>query len=83
VHPPRFSSYHGYKNLLAEHIRVQILGHVGGILRPYLHDLYDHEIQACYRGGRGLRTDFLSRVLFAVSMPEIFGLLIQLVANPS
>jgi hypothetical protein len=64
VHPPGFSSYHGYGNLLAERIHVCILGHAGRILRSYLHDLCDHGIQAFYRGGHGLRIKILSRALF-------------------
>jgi hypothetical protein len=52
---PGFSSYRGYGSLLAERIHVCILGHAGWILRSYLHDLYDHGIQAYDRGGRGLR----------------------------
>jgi hypothetical protein len=55
VHPSEFSSDRGHGNLLAEHIHVRILGHVGKILRSYLHDLCDHGIQAFYRDGRGLR----------------------------
>jgi hypothetical protein len=34
---------------LEERIHVHILGHAGQILRSYLHDLYDHGIQAFYR----------------------------------
>jgi hypothetical protein len=64
VCPPGFSSYRGYGNLLVERIHVRILGHAGRILRSYLHDLCDHGIQACYRGGRGLRIKYLSRALF-------------------
>jgi hypothetical protein len=64
VRPPGVSSYRGYKNLLAEHIRVQILGHAGRILRSYLDDLCDHDIQACYHDGCGLRIQFLTRALF-------------------
>jgi hypothetical protein len=41
-----------------------VLGHVGQILRSYLHDLCDHGIQACYHGGRGLRIKNLLRALF-------------------
>jgi hypothetical protein len=48
MRPHGFSSYRAYENLLAERIRVRILGHVGRILRSYLHDLCDHGIQACY-----------------------------------
>jgi hypothetical protein len=58
VRPPRFSSYRGYGKLLAERIHVHILGHAGQIMRFYLHDLCGHGIQACYRGGRGLRIKF-------------------------
>jgi hypothetical protein len=35
--------------LLAERIHVRILGHAGRIMRSYLHNLYDHDIQAFYR----------------------------------
>jgi hypothetical protein len=63
VHPPGFSSYRGYINLLAEHIHVRILDHAGRIMRSYLH-LCDHGIQACYHSRRGLRIKFLSRALF-------------------
>jgi hypothetical protein len=55
VRPPVFSSYHGYGKLLAERIHVRMLGHAGWILRSYLNDLCDHDIQACYHRGRGLR----------------------------
>jgi hypothetical protein len=64
VCPPGFSSYHGYDKLLAERIHVRILGHAGWILRSYLHDLCDHDIQACYHGRRDLIIKFLSRALF-------------------
>jgi hypothetical protein len=43
VCPVGFSLYRGYGNLLAERIRVQILGHAGWILKSYLHDLCDHD----------------------------------------
>jgi hypothetical protein len=62
--PPGFSSYRGYDKLLAERIHVHILGHAGRILRYYLHDLCDHDIQSCYYGGHGLRIKFLLRALF-------------------
>jgi hypothetical protein len=52
------------EKVLAERIRVRILGHTGRILRSYLHDLYDHDIQTYYRGGRGLKIFFL-RALFS------------------
>jgi hypothetical protein len=58
-----FFSYCGYGNLLAERIRVWILGHAGRILRSYLHDLCDHSIQT-YCSGRSLRISILSRALF-------------------
>jgi hypothetical protein len=64
VHPPGFSSYRGSKNLLAESTHVRILGHAGWILRSYLHDLCDHDIQAFYRDDRGLRIKILSWALF-------------------
>jgi hypothetical protein len=64
VHPPGFSLYCGYENLLAERIHVRILGHAGRIMRSYLHDHCEHCIQASYRDGRGLRIQILSRVLF-------------------
>jgi hypothetical protein len=64
VRPPRFSLYRGYRNLLADCIRVRILGHAGWILRSYLHDICDHGIQACYHGGRGLRIQLLPRASF-------------------
>jgi hypothetical protein len=64
VRPLIFSSYRGYGKLLVECIHVHILGLAGRILRSYLHDLCDHDIQACYHGERGLRIKFLSRALF-------------------
>jgi hypothetical protein len=64
VRPSGFSSYHGYRNLLAKRIHVWILGHARRIQRSYLHDLCAHDIQACYRGGCGLRIQFLSRAFF-------------------
>jgi hypothetical protein len=84
VRPPGFSSYRGYGNLQAEHIRVWILGHAGWILRSYLHHLCDHGIQACYPSGHDLIIHFFYREpCLAISMPEIFGLFSQLVANLS
>jgi hypothetical protein len=41
-----FSLHRRYKNLLAERIRECILRHAGRILKYYLHDLCDHDIQA-------------------------------------
>jgi hypothetical protein len=58
VRPPGFSSYRGYGILLAERIHVRILGLAGWIPRSYLHDLYDHDIQAYDRDIRGLRIHF-------------------------
>jgi hypothetical protein len=58
VRPSGFSSYRGYTNLLAERIHVRILGLAGRILRSYLYDLYDHDIQAYDRGGHSLRIHF-------------------------
>jgi hypothetical protein len=60
VCPPRFFSYRGYINLLVERIHVHILGHAGRILRSYLHDLSDHDIQAFYRDRCSLRIKILS-----------------------
>jgi hypothetical protein len=83
MRPAGFSSYRGYGNLLAGRIHVCILGHAGQILRSYLYDLCDHSLQACYHGGRGLRIHFYREPRLAVSIPEIFELFIQLVANHS
>jgi hypothetical protein len=63
---PEFSLYPGYGSLLAEYIHVRILGHAGQIMRSYLHDLCDHGIQACSRGGRGLRINFFREPCLAV-----------------
>jgi hypothetical protein len=72
VRPPGFSSYHGYGKLLAERIHVRILGHAGRILRSYLHDLCDHDIQAFYRGGRGLSFSSRNhRVAFSTSRESL------------
>jgi hypothetical protein len=64
VCPSGFSSYRGYGKLLEERSHMRILGHAGRILRSYLHDLCDHNIQACYRSGRILRIQFLLGALF-------------------
>jgi hypothetical protein len=79
-----FSLYLGYGKLPAQRIHVRILGHAGRILRSYLHDLCDHGIQACYRGGHGLRIKKIYREpCLAILVPKIVGLLSQLVTNPS
>jgi hypothetical protein len=64
VCPQGFSSYRGYRNLLAERIHVRLLGHPGRIQRSYLYDLCDHDIQAYICDGRGLRIQVLLRALF-------------------
>jgi hypothetical protein len=82
--PLGFSLYGGYRNLLAERIRVWILGHPGRILRSYLHDLCDHGIQTCYRGGRGLRIWILLRTLFGCYNTQNYRVAFtRLVPNPS
>jgi hypothetical protein len=76
VHPPGSSLYHGYRNLIAERIRVRILGHVGRILRSYLHDLCDHGILTCYLCGRGSRICIFPEPCLAVTIPKIIGLIL-------
>jgi hypothetical protein len=62
------------KKLLAERIRVRILGHAGRILRSYLHDLCDHDIQTCYRSRQGLRILIYRERCLDVILPKIIGL---------
>jgi hypothetical protein len=74
MHPPGFSSYHGYGNLLAHRIYVHILGHAGRILMSYLDDLCDHDIQAFYCNDAARESKFCHEPCLALSIPEIFGL---------
>jgi hypothetical protein len=53
---------------------VRILGHVGWILRSYLHDLCDHGIQAFKHDDAAWESNFHREPCLAVSILKIFGL---------
>jgi hypothetical protein len=58
------------ERLLAEHIQVLILGYAGWILRSYLHDLYDHDIQAFIVMTKLKNDELCCKPCLSVSMPK-------------
>jgi hypothetical protein len=78
-----FSSYRGYRNLLAKRIHVRILGHAGRILRSYLHDLCDRDIQFFITTMRLEDHNFVMSLVWLFQYPRSSGCFLQLVANPS
>jgi hypothetical protein len=77
-----FSSYRGYGNLLAKRIHVRILGHAGWILRSYLHDLCDRDIQAFIAMTRLEDHNFVVSHVWLFQYPKSLGCFLQLVEIP-
>jgi hypothetical protein len=83
VRPLGFSLYPRYGKLLAERILVRILGHEGWILMSYFHDICNHGIQTCYRGGHGLRINIFRVPCLVLIVPKIVGDFLQFLTDLS
>jgi hypothetical protein len=62
---------------------MRILGHVGWILRSYLHDLCDHDIQAFITMMRIENQTFVVSLVWLFQCSKSSSYFLQLVANPS
>jgi hypothetical protein len=83
VHPPGYSSYHGYGNLLAERIHVCMLGHAGWIQRSYLHDFATTAFKHFIAMTRLENQNFTVSLVWLFQCLKYLSCLLQLVANPS